>query len=274
LDSLPLNDGLLPAPEKTSSSSETRVATIIGGRGRVGKTVVANAIVQFCQKNGANLGIWNGDRQNETHNLNIFHAETARPLSDDPEEKRLWLETCFDHQARERFDSILDLAGGDPVIRHLAKEARLLRTLERRGIKTVSWQVLGAEIADLDYLKLSMDGGLFMPEATLLVLNTGLVRSGRSVEAAFGEVTSHPVFMEALSRGALSVWFPALICMSALSDRGLTFNQAIRGIVKDGQEPLTFFDQSRAEIFWEDAVPEFFSQIPADWLPTMPRWVR
>jgi len=250
------------------------VAVVVSGRGRVGKTTAANTIVQFCRSKGATLKVWNADRQNETHSLNTFHPDALRPPTGDPEDKRLWLEERFDEQARGRFDVVLDMAGGDPLVRQLAKEARLVRTLARRGVQVTSVQVLGPDVADLDYLKLSMDGGLFMPEATVLLLNAGLVRSGRSMEAAFAEVIGSEVFMGALGLGAKLVFFPSLLCMSAVNDRGLTFTEAMRGAIKPGQEPVSFFDQSRVEIFWEDELPKFFGEIPAAWLPAMPNWKR
>jgi hypothetical protein len=178
-----------------------QIATIIDGRGRAGKTTVANVFVQFCRERGANLRVWNADRQNETHSLSVFHPDAIRPSSDDPDDKGAWLEESFDAQVQERFDSVLDLAGGDPLVRLLARETELVATLERRGVRAVLWQVLGPDVADLDYLKLSIDSGLFAP-ATLLVLNAGLVRSKRSVEAVFAEVTDHKVFIDAVARGA------------------------------------------------------------------------
>jgi len=273
LDNVPPRSDKPEGPKpgaRGAGPQETKKSEIVSGRGRVGKTTVANAIVQFCRERGANLQVWNADRQNETHSLSTFHSDATRPPTDDPEEKRLWLEGGYDRQARERFDSVLDMAGGDPIVRQLAKETRLIRTLERRAIMPVSWQVLGPEVADLDYLKLSMDGGIFMPAATLLVLNSGLVRSGRSVKAAFAEVTAHKVFVDAVAQGARVVWFPPLTCMSAVTDRGLTFAEAKNGVTKPGHEPLTFFDQTRVEIFWDDYIPAFFDSIPPDWLPAMP----
>jgi len=272
LDNLPGRSGKPEAtkPVGVAANQETVKSEIVGGRGRVGKTTIANTAVQFFRERGANVRVWNADRQNETHSLSIFHRDATRPPTDDPEEKRLWLEGGYDRQARERFDSVLDMAGGDPIVRQLAKETRLIRTLERRAIMPVSWQVLGPEVADLDYLKLSMDGGIFMPAATLLVLNSGLVRPGRSVLAAFSEVREHKVFVDAVAQGARVVWFPALTCMSAVTDRGLTFTEAKNGVTKPGKEPLSFFDQTRVEIFWDDHITAFFDSIPADWLPAMP----
>jgi hypothetical protein len=212
--------------------------------------------------------VWNADRQNETHSLSVFHPDAVRPPSDDPDDKGAWLEESFDAQVRERFDSVLDLAGGDPLVRLLARETELVATLEQHRVRLVLWQVLGPDVADLDYLKLSMEAGLFAP-ATLLVLNAGLVRSKRSIEAVFAEVTGHKVFVDAVAQGAQVVWFPGLVCMKGVAERGLTFAEAKRGIVKPGQQRFVLFDQTRVEIFWEKHIPAFFAQIPADWLPGM-----
>ena len=245
------------------------VTAIVCGRGRVGKTVIANAIVQFCRQRGARLEVWNSDQQNQTHSLSLFHADALRPATDDAEEKRLWFERNLGRQIKERFDVVFDMAGGDPMIRHLSRDVRLVKSMERRGTRAVAWHVLGPEPADLDYLRLSMEGGLFMPTATLVVLNTGLVTSGRSVDAAFAEVCGHEVVLDALNKGAKMVWFPRLICMGAVVDQGLTFEEASRGVTKAGHEPLSFTDETRVEIFWEDEVPKFFAAIPAHWLPEM-----
>ena len=247
------------------------VTSFVCGRGRVGKTVVANTLVQFSRRHGARLEVWNSDRQNDTHSLNLFHADALRPATDDPEEKRIWFEEGLARQARDGFDAVFDMAGGDPMVRHLARDVRLVKTMERRSIRAVAWHVLGPEPADLDYLKMSIEGGLFTPSATLLVVNTGLVTGRRSVEAAFADVTSHDVVLEAVDKGAQIVWFPRLLCMPAIVDQGLTFAEAVEGITKPGFASLSFTDETRVQIFWEDDVPAFFAEIPADWLPAMSR---
>lgn len=254
----------------SSADARMAVTAFICGRGRVGKTVIANTLVQFCRHRGARLEVWNSDRQNDTHNLNKFHADALRPAKDDPEEKRVWFEEALARQARDHFDAVFDMAGGDPMVRELAQDIRLVKTMERRGIRAVAWHVLGPEPADLDYLKMSMADGLFMPSASLLVVNTGLVTGRRSVQASFAEITKHDVVMEAIDKGAHLVWFPRLICMASIIDQGLTFPEAIAGVVKPGHEPLSFTDETRAQIFWEDDVPAFFAAIPQHWLPAMP----
>ena len=66
------------------ASDDERMSTtaFICGRGRVGKTVLANTYVQFCRQRGARLEAWNSDRQNETHTLSVFHADASRPATD------------------------------------------------------------------------------------------------------------------------------------------------------------------------------------------------
>jgi len=248
------------------------VTGFVCGRGRVGETVLANTLVQFCRQHGARLEVWNSDRQNETHSLNVFHADASQPATDDPEEKRLWFEGNLDRQVRGRFDAVMDMAGGDPMVRYLGRDIQLVRTMERRGVRSVAWHVLGPDAADLDYLRFSMEGGLFMPAATLLVINTGLVGGGRAVEKAFDDVCSHPVVIEAVEQGAKLVWFPKLICMSVVSEQGLSFDEAMRGTTKPGYASMSFTDEARVEIFWKDHVPAFFAEIPPDWLPSMPGW--
>ena len=89
-----------PASGLTAGTADdVRIATIIDGRGRAGKTTVANVFVQFCRERGANLRVWNADRQNETHSLSVFHPDAVRPPSDDPDDKA----AILDREIKGRF---------------------------------------------------------------------------------------------------------------------------------------------------------------------------
>ena len=86
-------DGIEPENSPGSRSSGVDdpmpVTAIVCGRGRVGKTVIANTIVQFCRQRSARLEVWNSDQQNQTHSLSLFHAGALRPATDNnAEEKR------------------------------------------------------------------------------------------------------------------------------------------------------------------------------------------
>jgi len=260
------------APTRTAEKIVTRMPVLIIalGRGRVGKTAMLNALIQHYLRLGCDLRIWNADQQNETHSLSRFHPDVAEPppragLVD----TKLWLEGNIQDQSRQQYDAALDFAGGDPLIKKLAVEVRLVRALERMGIRPVAMHVVGPEKADLDYLRQVSEEGLFMPEATLIVLNGGLVESSRSVDHAFTEVGNHPVVLNAMKKGAEVVMMPPLACMSRIADLGISFADAACNRFRPAQEPLSFFDQERTAIWLDDELPKFFGGIPAHWMPRL-----
>jgi hypothetical protein len=63
--------------------------------------------------------------------------------------------------------------------------------------------------------------------------------------------------------------FPALTCMSEVTDRGLTFEEAAAGRIKPGQQPMSMFDPTRVREWWTKRVPEFFDKFPPGWLPLL-----
>jgi hypothetical protein len=261
------------APTRSAEKLAARMPVLIIalGRGRVGKTATLNALIQRYRALECDLRIWNADQQNETHSLSRFHPDVVEPppragLVD----TKLWLEGNIQDQSRQQYDVVLDFAGGDPLIKKLAVEVRLVRMLERMGIRPVAMHVVGPEKADLDYLRQVSEEGLFMPEATLIVLNGGLVESGRSVDHAFVEVGEHPVILNAMKQGAEVVMMPPLACMSRIADLEISFADAACNRFKPGQEPLSFFDQERTAIWLETMLPKFFGAIPLHWMPRLP----
>jgi len=238
------------------------------GRGRVGKTATATSLIQFYRALGCELRIWNADQQNESHSLSRFHDDVLEPRPGSSfEDRKLWLEGRIQDQSRNGYDAVIDFAGGDPTVQKLAKEVRLVRMLGRMGIRPVAVHVVGSEKADLDYLRQVSAAGLFMPEATILVLNGGLVQSGRSIEYSFDEIRSDSVVVDARKKGAEIVTMPALPCMSLIMDRGTLFQDVAEGRFKRGQEPLSAFDQERTAIWFENELPQFFGALPSAWMP-------
>ena len=259
--------------ETLSPADDRRpIVTVIVGRQRVGKTSVANATVQFIRAHGGEVVVWNADKLNRTYSLSIFHQDALEPPSVDPEDVKAWLEDRFTHLIQDRYDAVLDIGGGDTPLARLVQEVPIVRTLERRGIRVLLVHVVGPEMADLDYLERFLAENLFTAEATLIVLNDGLVLTGRSANFAFTSVRQHPALLNAVQHGAKVVLMPKLACMSQVTDRGLTFTDAMNGVNKPGAAPLSFFDQERVATWWENELPLFFMSIPALWLPAMPRF--
>jgi hypothetical protein len=238
------------------------------GRGRVGKTATATTLVQFYRDLGCDLRVWNADQQNASHSLSRLHADVNEPmLGSSFEDRKKWLEERIQDQYQGQYDAVIDFAGGDATVQKLAQEVRLIRLLEKMNIRPVAVHVVGPQKADLDYLRQVSTAKLFMPEATIIILNDGLVQGGRSVDQAFAEIWGDPIVVEAQRNGAEVVRMPALPCMSEIMNMGLSFRDAADGNIGAGLVPLSYFDRERTALWWENEVPEFLGGLPGDWLP-------
>jgi len=175
------------------------VVVIVVGRQRVGKTSFLNTTVQFLRAHGGDAVVWNADKLNRTYSLSMFSDDVLEPTGSDGEDVKAWLEGRFAHLVEHRYNAVLDIGGGDTPLARLVEEVPIVRTLERRGIRMLLVHVLGPEMADLDYLEKFMAENLLAPEATLIVLNDGLVLSGRSAHYAFSAVKEHPALLRALA---------------------------------------------------------------------------
>lgn len=247
------------------------VLLIAVGRQRVGKTTLLNALAQHFRTAGADLRIWNADLLNRTHSLSNFHPEALEAPIGSFDDTKAWIEARIGDQITHRYDAVLDVGGGETALNRLASEVSLVDALEAQGIRPVAIHLLGPELADLDYLNASAETGLFAPEATILVLNEGLVTSGRSASFAFARVQEHPVVKRAVMRGAQLAMMPALGCMAQVTDRGLGFAEMSNGAQAEGHERTSYFDQMRVARWWDKEMPEFFAHLRPEWMPRIPR---
>lgn len=243
------------------------VIMMVLGRQRVGKTSFLNATAQYFARRGAEFEIWDGDQQNTTYNMSLFHKNALRPPSMDGEEVREWLEQRFISVVQNRQSAILDIGGGDTALARLVHDVPVAEMLESEGVGVVLVHVVGPETPDLDYLARFTENDLFVSSRTLIVFNGGLVLTGKSPQAAFKQITEHPAILGAIGDGAVSVYMPRLACMSDVTDRGLTFEQALAGERGSGDYPLGMFDIARVRKWWDRELVSMFSAIPAEWLP-------
>ena len=146
-------------PDETTTgalaSARQPVQLIVAGRGRVGKTSVANALVQFYRPGNPRLQVWNADGHNETNSIARFFPDAREPSHHDLDDLKAWYEGLMQEQATQRFDAVLDIPGGDPLIKKMAQEVRLVATLRRRGIRLVAAHVFGPEKADVCLTRLA-----------------------------------------------------------------------------------------------------------------------
>ena len=254
-------------PFETLKRDRKPVLMIVVGRQRVGKTTFLNALAQHLRGQGASFEIWDADKMNATNNMSLFHREALQPTSVDPEDVKAWLEQRFTDLVERRFDAMLDVGGGDTPLARLVAEVPIATTLEDEGVRVVVVHVVGPDLADLDYLDRFEQDDLFAPEATLIVMNGGLVLSGRSLDFAFQQINDHDTITRSLTKGARIVEMPRLACMGAVTDRGLAFEDAMNGKVGADGRNLVLLDRPRVRKWWTKEFPEMVRCIPAEWLP-------
>lgn len=251
-------------------NSRRPLLIIVVGRQRVGKTSFLNTAVQYVRSNDGEIVVWNADKLNTSYSLSMFHADALEPESGDIEDVKRWLEGRFMHLAQHGYDAVLDVGGASTPLARLVEEVPIVQTLESFGVRVVLVHVVGPEVADLDYLERFHADALFAPEATVIVLNGGLVLTGRSINSAFENVRQHPVITAAMLSGARVLTFPKLACMSEVTDRRLSFADVMNRVGKPGMESLAFFDPPRVDSWWKRDLPVFFGSFPPLWLPNMP----
>ena len=200
-----------------------------------------------------------------------FFPDALVPPEGGLADNRAWIEQRLYDQASKGYHAVLDAGGGATGFTNLIEDVPILDILSTSNIKVVAVYNLGTEQADLDFLTHYAESGMFAPERTVLVLNAGLVVSGRSAKGAFAMVSENPTLQSAVKRGARVTMMPALSCMSEVTDRGITFADAAAGVVRPGQAPMSMFDPVRVREWWTKKVPAFFAQFPPEWLPTSPQ---
>jgi hypothetical protein len=266
-------DSKRPEPaEDNPATAATRqpVLVVCVGRQRVGKTTLLNATIETFRSHGAEIEIWNADLHNRTHSLSLFHKDALQPPEGTSlEDQKRWIEERVQEMVVHRRDTMLDVGGGATALNILVEEMRLVEMLEARGIRPVLLYVLGNERADLDYLEQFAEGSMFMPKATLLVFNAGLLTSGRSAKTAFNALMEHPVVVKAIRNGAGIVQMPALSCMAAVTDRGMSFADFAAGRQAPGHPESSFFDHERVWLWLNRDLPRMFLEIPTEWLPAI-----
>ena len=152
------------------------------GRQRVGKTVLLNTAVQYFRGLGNPLRVWNADQQNRSHTLSLFFPDAEEVTGSGIEDGMAWTEARIVHQIAHGYDAVLDVGGGATGFAKLVQEVPLLDALDSSSLLVVGLFCTGPERADLDYLEQFAHADMFMPPASLVVFNSGLVLSGRSTE--------------------------------------------------------------------------------------------
>jgi hypothetical protein len=194
------------------------------GRGGRGKTVAYRWIVDRALNHGRPVTVADADRTNQT--LAAFFGDLViSPPSAADDDMRPWLDGLLEKAIQQRQSLIVDLGGGDQLLKHTAMELDLVGFLTQNGVIPVVLHFVGADSDDLAYLRESERNGLLAPEKTAIVFNAGVVPAGVSVDAAWAKHENDPALRAAIARGVQLVRMPRLACMTLLDDKRLRFRE-------------------------------------------------
>ena len=255
----------------TSTTDDKPRFIVLAGRGGMGKSLLVRWICERAFAEGRSVVIADGDRTNRA--LPLFFDDVQAPSSADDRVVRRWIETVIEQMLQQRFDVVVDLGGGDMVLKQLSVELELQAMLEDNGASPVILHLVGPEVESLGYLAsveavdpAGLSGRpLFAPERTALILNEGLVPEGLDPAEVFAPIREHKVFKAALRRNAQPVLMPALRPAYEVNRRHLGFDDAATGKTKEGLPPLGIADRQRVRM-WLRAMEQAFAPIAA-WLP-------
>lgn len=234
------------------------------GRGTRGKTFWVRWAVERAQAQGRDVVVADLDRTNPA--LAGFFDGVVAPPSADDRDVRETLAAFIEKQIEQRFTAVVDMGGGDLVLKRVAAEFKLVQFLSKYNITPVAVHVIGADAADLSYLQEVEREGLFAPAATILVLNESLTPPHRTPAAAFeGTVRHHPILTQTIERGARLVRMPRLEPAGEIDSGRLSFAAAEEGQGRDGQQALGVWKRQVVAI-WRRQMETEFATV-ADWLP-------
>lgn len=260
----PLHEEMRAFDPPALPESRPKLVALLG-RGTRGKTLVARWMIERALEAGRTPAVADGDRTNQS--LARSFAGVLSPPSADDDDVRAWIAGLVDNTLLcHRLDTILDLGGGDLVLKALAREMDLLSWLTGLGVDLVAVHLIGPSSDDMAYLQSVEEGGLLAAPATILVLNEGVVPPGKSPHAAFSAtVQAHPILAATVARGARVVSMPRLEPASEIDERGMTLVMAAENQAPAGQTPLGPW-RAQQVAMWQRRMAHAFASVQ-EWLP-------
>jgi hypothetical protein len=134
------------------------------GRGKTGKSTMLRYVAETAGTDRP-LRILDADPNNQTLALHFSHAE--RPPSVEGVDRRSWVEEQIERMVLASagesglHDALLDLGGGDRLMKRLGDEVGLVQILEESGIDVTAIYMVGPHEADLSDLREAEQSGSF-----------------------------------------------------------------------------------------------------------------
>ena len=248
---------------EAASAAAGEVVLAVGlGRGFGGKSTGLAELVWRARNQGREVIVADGDPRSRT--LAGIFPEAMQPPTEELPDVKAWLTGVLNRMVKERRSAVLDLGGGDRVLQEYGRDLRLVEFCARRGIEPLALYFLGPEDEDLRHVLSIWEAGYFRPRRTLLVLNEGVIREGRTVAGAFERTLADPGFERMVREGAAPVLMTRLACMDLVRRRGLGLYAAAAG---DGEAPLDPVEQFMVEDWLADLEAKRAKAGAAAWLP-------
>lgn len=232
------------------------------GRGFGGKSTLLSEIAWRAHTQGRSAIVADFDARSKTL-ADLFPDAMVPPTEELPDVKAAFSK-LLNRMTKEKMSAVVDFGGGDRFMLEYGRDLMLVEFCARRGIEPVAIYVLGPEVEDLRHCLSIYDAGYFRPERTILVLNEGVIREGKTVVGAFEQTTKHPGFQKMLAGGAKPMLMTKLPCMDLVKGGRQNFYDAAAG---RAEEPLDPVEEFMLESWLTDLEAKRQSLGVADWLP-------
>lgn len=252
----------------------TAVIYIFCGRGRVGKTFIANLLIKRLRRAGHPVLIVDAEGSND--GLRAFYDEGDSSADKvhhrgEQEETRDFIRRMVDLVTVQRGFAVWDAGGNDRTLDDYANSSRLRDYLKAKRIGVAVIYTFGDDLSDLsNILTADKDRG-YEAQKIILCANAGAPPtkgygvSGLRYRDPFTEVLSSPALEQLVSRGAGLMTIPKFDFTDQLNALDLDVFDVIDGKSGSAGEPVGPSTQYEIEEWWKEVEAAFAEQ--EAWLP-------
>lgn len=237
-----------------AAAAVTSPVLLIGlGRGGAGKSTALSEMVYRAKAQGRDVIAADFDAHRSATLISMF-PDAFKPASEEMPDVKDGIINLLNLMVETKRSAVVDFGGGDRSLLDFDRDMDLVKFCKRRKIEPVALFVLGPDNEDLQHMLKIHVAGFFRPKRTIVVLNEGVVREGKTVAGAFDATVNDDGFKQMCRESEAKVFLMnRLACMGEFIDRR----------VKKG-EPLSFYDAAYGKAAKPlDPVQEFMTE---EWL--------
>jgi hypothetical protein len=224
-----------PVERKTAAHYAPKATTDLSvgvkiGRGRLGGSSMLTYFGERAIHAGRKTMMADGDVRNPM--LSLVHPPSSehgapRPVSDQTSDGMAWITSTMNLAAQRNSSVLIDLGGGDRVLQDWSADVNFEQMAKALGYSVTGLFFCGPDFDDFTHILSIMEAGYFRPERSLLLLNEGMVGSGRSTDGAFDHILGDRRMEPLIEQGVKTILVPRLTCMAKLKASGLSYHDAI-----------------------------------------------